>query len=128
MKQIFSLKYLINTSPGGFSLTSYKLFAIFFVLLILIYITTIFLEKRQMGLYFKILKKVRSFSLSNLLIGLALLFFSFELIPILSARFWYVIWLALMIFWIYLIIKEYLKIPDKKQKIIEAKEFKKYLP
>lgn len=129
MKELFSLRYILNTNPENFSLNAYKLFAGFFIILMAVYaVSQIIKKQQQYGLYFKVLRKIQFFSVANLLIGLSLLFFSYELIPILSARFWHLFWLAGMIVWIFFIYKEFSKIPEKKKRLLEDLEYKKYLP
>ncbi len=128
MNPLFSLKYYLNTNPPNFSLGAYKIFAIFFIILISINILVVFIKRKYKGPYHKLLNKVQTFTISNFSIGIFLLFFSYEEIPILSARFWHIIWFFGILFWIAQLLKEFSKIPEKKQKRAEALEFKKYLP
>ena len=64
----------------------------------------------------------------NAVVGLMLLFFTYELVPILSARFFFLFWLIEMIIWLASIWKVYKKVPEIKKAKEEEKEFKKYIP
>lgn len=80
------------------------------------------------GMFFRVWRKLYSFSLANAIIGVFFLFFIYEQLPFLSARFWLLFWVLGMVVWLFFIIQEFVKIPKIKQKIAEKKEFDKYIP
>ena len=64
----------------------------------------------------------------NFFVGLILLFFSHELIPFLSARFWFLLWGLGIAVWLVFIFKALVAIPKKKKQIEKEREYKKYIP
>lgn len=73
-------------------------------------------------------EKSLSFLLVNSLLGAYLWFVTDQVIPVLSARFWFLLWFVEMASWVNAIYKEYTKWPDKKRQIAANKEIKKYIP
>lgn len=105
--------------------------SIFFGLLVVLGIICLFLSfrKAQRKPYRRLFGKLSSWGWTMGLLGYALLFFSVQKIAYLSARFFYLLWLATAIWWLYYIIRYAIKdIPRivEKQKQFEASE--KYLP
>ncbi|OGF24220.1 hypothetical protein A3H66_02200 [Candidatus Falkowbacteria bacterium RIFCSPLOWO2_02_FULL_45_21] len=80
------------------------------------------------SLYAAVWRVLYYFFLTNAIIGLILLFFNYEMVPFLSARFWFLFWGAGMIVWLFFIYKIIIKIPHKKEQLEKEKEFKKYIP
>jgi len=128
MNNFLSVSFWFNTRPGSLSPNILMMLTFFLVALFALFLVFTFLKKRKNGLYFKIISGLSTFFLTNFIVGLFFLFFSYELIPILSARFWYPLWFLGMIFWQVMILKELRKIPEKKKKFEEEKEFQKYIP
>ncbi len=128
MNNLISLSYWFNTRPGNNGAMTFKIFAGLLILFLLTFVFFRIMKKRKNGPYFKIFSRLSSFSFTNFFIGLFLSFFSYELIPVLSARFWYLLWALGMLIWLMFIAKEIKKIPEKKRKIAEEKEFRKYIP
>lgn len=74
-------------------------------------------------------QKISSWCLSMGISGLALIFFSFERLPVLSMRFLFILWIIGAIVWAVFIIKFFVKkIPAEKRKIKEHQTLKKYIP
>ena len=128
MNNLMSFKYWINTRPGSLSPLFLDGLVVFLVLLFAGFITLQFLKKHNNRIYFRIFEKLSTFTFANFFIGLMLTFFSFELIPVLSARFWYLLWFVGMVTWLAFIFRELKKIPEKKKKLQEKQEFQKYIP
>jgi hypothetical protein len=127
MKTLLSLAYWFNLRPGTFSRNGLIIYlAILGVLAVLILVS--FLLKNRKSIYRPIYKRVHAFSITNLLIGLLWLFFSYELLPILSARFWLLLWGAGAAFWLYFIGKVVIKIPLLREQKIQEAEYRKYIP
>ncbi len=78
--------------------------------------------------------KKSTFKVAHLLLwmgvlGMILYFFSYEKVYFLGARFWFIIWLAGIIFWAYKIWKYSAKtVPELKEKNEALAEENKYLP
>lgn len=127
MQNLINFGYWFSLRPEALSPIAQKLFIGFIILLALIcLLTAIF--KNHGGIYRGFLKKIYSFSFANAVIGLFILFFNYELIPFLSARFWLGLWLIMMIVWLIFILKYLRKIPATKKRVAAEKEFNKYLP
>lgn len=129
MESLFKLQFWFNLRPGPLTPISGKALIVLIVVSLLVYLVIkIYKRKNKTSLYNKILNGLENFSLSNFFIGLFLLFFSYELVPFLSSRFWFLLWAIGVGVWLFFIIKSAVVIPTIKQKIEEEKEFKKYLP
>jgi amino acid transporter len=88
-----------------------------------------FIKKRnEKNLYNNFWNSLYNFCLTNFIIGIIIYFFNFESAPFLSARFWFLIWGAEMVVWLFFIIRLFLKIPERKERLEKDKEFKKYIP
>ena len=106
-----------------------KVFTGLVVLLGLLLIASFFIKKAyRKNIYGKVLEEAYSFMLTNFGIGLILLFFNYESVPLLSARFWFILWAIEMGIWIYLIIRDVKKIPARKEQFEKEKEYQKYIP
>jgi hypothetical protein len=128
MGNLLSLKFWFNLRPGALLPVYQKAFIIFILSLVIFYFFSRFFTGRKKGLYTFLWRRLQSFSLANAIIGLVLLFFSYELIPFLSSRFWFLLWAIIMLVWLVFVGKSLLAIPDKKKKFEEEKEYKKYIP
>ena len=128
--KFFQPTYLFDLRPFTTDSTI-KIMVIFFSIFILIaigikiYKKTRNLEKFQNNL----LDKIYYFFITLGGIGLGLTWLRYERVQILSARFWLIIWLAILIIWLYPILKYQFKVvPEAKKNSEEKKLFKKYLP
>jgi glucan phosphoethanolaminetransferase (alkaline phosphatase superfamily) len=127
MKVFLSFKFWFNLRPGILVTQNYVLavFAVFVILTILFAI----LKKRQAKTaYRQLWESIYSFGFYNALICLALLFFTYELVPFLSARFWFLLWGIGIIVWIYFLVKKFQQVKVRKEQLAKEKEFKKYIP
>lgn len=127
-KNILKLNYWTNFRPGSLEQTAQTYFVMFIVLLVIFLFITIYLERFKKGSYTKIWKKLNSFALTNFIISLFLLFFTYQNIIFFSARFWFIFWGLGMIFWLKHILNEVKKIPEITKKRKEIENFKKYIP
>jgi hypothetical protein len=127
MNNLLTLSYWFNLRPEILNSTAQKIFIGGLVLLLIVAIIVLLTKKRG-GLYHGWLKRIYSFSLSNLIIGLILLFFNYEAVPFLSARFWVGLWALIMLIWLIFIFRSLKNIPRIKQQSAKEKELKKYLP
>jgi hypothetical protein len=127
MNNFFTLNYWLNIRPGNLEASAQKIFLVFLLILVIISILA-FIFKDRKGLYTKIWKSLQSFGLTNLAIGLLLLFFTYEMLPILSTRLLFLMWGVGMLVWIYFIVKKVIEIPKIKEEKAKEKEFSKYVP
>lgn len=129
MGNFFNLKYWLNIRPGNLETSAQNTFIVLLVILLATGLAIHwYFVKRKSGLYVKLWKKIRTFSFTNLVIGLLLLFFTYEYIPFLSARILFLFWGIGMIVWLGFIAHELKEIPKIKEARAKEEEFKKYVP
>ncbi len=125
---LLSFKFWFTMRPPML-LPIYLKALIFFIVVLGISIFVFsFLTKRKKSIYNRILRKLSNFCLGNVVIGLIILFFSYEMVPLLSSRFWFLIWGIEMAVWLFFIFRITREIPKKKEEMEKDKEFKKYIP
>lgn len=127
MNNLLSPVFWFNQRPGLliplWRNTLLASIAIFFILAVVA-----FLLKKRGGVYARLWERIFSFSSANTFVVLLLFFFNSEMIPVLSSRFWYVLWVIGAVIWAFFIIKYALSLPIKKKEIEKQREFEKYLP
>lgn len=128
MKNLLSFKFWLNSNPPDLIPIFYKAFIIIIFLFFLSYLVAFFLQRKKKGAYNNALQSVKSMTLANFILGLILLFFNYESIYFLSARFWFLLWGAEIIAWLYFVIMKFRIIPEKIEAKIKENEYKKYLP
>ncbi len=129
MGNFLKLDFWFGLRPGAFIGSSLKLILGFIVLLIILTImASIGRKKWSKSLYAGFWQSLYYFLFTNSVVGLVLTFFNYEMVPFLSARFWFLLWGVSMIVWLFFIYKIIIKIPQKKQQLEKEKEFKKYIP
>ncbi len=124
---LLKISYWTDLRPRYFGETTFYLVLGVLIASLLAAIVIFFL-KRKGGAYKKTLSQIYSLLIANFIVGSLLLFFRFELVPFLSARFWTGLWIISLLIWIYFIIKEAKKIPAKIQALKLEQEKKKYIP
>ena len=129
MGNFLTLNFWFSARPGAFSGISLKIVLSFIVLLIILSIVSGVIKKRwSKGLYSSFWNGLYTFFISNAIVGLLLTFFNYEMVPFLSARFWFLLWAIGMLVWLFFIFKIVIKIPEKRARLEKEKEFKKYIP
>jgi len=125
---IFSPAYWFNLRPAPLSGPG-KLLTLIIILALIVLI--VFLKKKMQdrkSIYFAFYRHLVNCAFLNIFLCFLWLFFTYELIPIVSARFWIIIWIISMGAWIYQKSKILKKI-TKDRAAAEAKiEYNKYLP
>jgi len=127
MKNLLTLNYWFNLRPETLVPYAQKIFIGLIALFIILALLVIIAKKRS-GIYRGFFKRLYSFFWSNVLIGLILFFFNYEVVPFFSARFWLGLWLLLMIVWLFFILKKLRTIPEQKKQLEQEKKLKQYLP
>lgn len=128
MKNLLTVGYWINMRPETLSPLGFKLLGMFLGGLAVFAFISYLLKTRKRGLYFKIWRNLQTLCLTNLFIGLMLLFFSYESLPFLAMRLWFLLWGLGILAWLGFILKVLMTIPKEKKKMSKEKEFKKYIP
>lgn len=109
-------------------LTLKIILAMVLALLLLTIATAVVKKKWLKSIYAGFWNNIYYFFLTNFIIGLFIIFFNYEMVPLLSARFWLLFWGVGIIIWLVFVYKIIIKIPQKKALMEKEKEFKKYLP
>lgn len=129
MSNLLTLNFWFNLRPGVFTDSMQKFFIAFIVALFFLALLSVFFKRGdKKGIYKKVWQSLYYFSITNVFIGAVLLFFTYEMVPMLSARFWFLLWGIGMIVWLYFIFRNLRRIPEKKAEREAEKEFKKYIP
>ena len=129
MHNLLTWNFWFNFRPEPLTALFQNLILIFAILLIGVFILTkIIIKHKKKTLYYKIWLKLNIFSLTNAILGLLFWFFSYEMVPILSAKFWLGFWGLAIILWILLILKHLKKIPERRLELEREAKFKKYIP
>jgi len=128
MGNLLSLKFWLDMRPPQLLPMYEKIFIGAIVFFIIFSFITYFLGFKKKGLYSPVWRNLYSFSLTNFFIGLFLFFFNYELVPFLSSRFWFLLWVVMMLVWLFFVLRALTKIPEKRRKLEEEKEYKKYIP
>lgn len=128
---IISLGFWFSLNPGPitykFQLVLTWLFGGFLILAVVFRI--LIFSQRKNGLIIKFWRKLFRLCLIMSLIGFILLFFFYEGVPILGARFWFLVWILGVIVWLILaLIFLIFKIPKIRKENEGKKQFEKYLP
>ncbi len=127
MLNLLTLNYWFDLSPEPFMSTANTIIILFLGLLLLGGILFIILKKKN-KLYKVLFERLYNFCFINLIIGALLFFFSWEEAYFLSARFWYMLWIIIMVVWLLELKKKSGKISDLRDKRKKRQEFEKYLP
>jgi len=128
MGNLLSLKFWFDLRPDPMLSGSQKIFIGVVFILVISFLLFWFLKSKKKGLFAPFFNRLYLFSVVNAFMGLIIWFFNYELIPFLSARFWFLLWGISMIVWLVFIFKDLRKIPARKKQLEEEKEFKKYIP
>lgn len=129
MNNYINLSYWFNSRPETLSPLGQKiLISIAAIMGIIFIIIAIKAYGEKLKLYRPSINKLLPFCLTNLLISLYLYFVSYELVPVLRARIWFVIWLLIAIFWIIRIVKDFFKRAKRRVELSKEEQIKKYLP
>ncbi len=119
--------YWFNSRPEPLQWETKRLLLGLCVILTIIGIASILGLLKKLGIPRIISERLRNFCFANLIIGLVLAFFNYELIPYFRSRYWYVIWFIIAALWLFNIIKQK---PKHTQTFTNSREdeIKKYLP
>ena len=125
---MFSIKFWFTMRPGDLPMLAIQIMAGFLLLLIVLAFFSFLIKKRVRGPWQKIWQMLNSFSISNIIVGIFLIFFGYERLPFLAMRIWLLVWALTMIFWLVLVARKAFKIKSARQKIDKEKEYNKYIP
>lgn len=129
MGNFLTWNFWFSARPGALIGSSLQIVLGFIILLIILSIISGVIRKRwSKGLYSSFWSGLHTFFWVDAVIGLLLTFFNYEMVPFLSARFWFLLWVIGMLVWLFFIYRIAVKIPEKKARLEKEKEFNKYIP
>ncbi len=133
LSELYDLNYWFTLRPDEMSLAFLIGFLVFFVLVFLgTFAMIVYKKKKKIVLskpQRKLYEKIQSACATMGLLGLLWLFFAYERVPFLSARFWVLVWLLSGGLWIYVISRYYsLEMKPQIKKLIEKERIEKWLP
>lgn len=129
MNELISLSFWFNSRPEPIGDLGQKIIAIIASIMGLVFIIiAIRAYSEKLNIYKPSIDKLLPFCVSNFIISLYIWFVNYQLIPVLRARFWYIIWSLVVTFWLILIIKDFYKRSKKRQELAKDLERRKYLP
>ncbi len=129
MNNLLSLDFWLDVRPGQLIPQFQQYFIIFVVVLVVLTIVFAFIQARnKKNLYGRFWTGLYYFCLTNTIIGVFLLFFTYEAIPFLSARFWFLLWVVEILVWLFFLAKKLREVPKRKKWLDEEKQYKKYIP
>lgn len=126
-KNLLSVSYWFNLIPGPLGKNGETAFVALIVLFLVVSVLTILLKKKG-SIYKKTFTRLYNFSISNFIIAIILLFFRYEVVPFLSARFWLGLWFISTIIWLYVISLPIKDLKERKEEEKRKKEIDKYIP
>jgi uncharacterized membrane protein YeaQ/YmgE (transglycosylase-associated protein family) len=88
----------------------------------------LFVWSKNWGIYRYVLRQLRSFLVTNAILGAIGLLFFYEQTPFFTARFWFLLWFLIDVVWLVIIIRALKKIPQKKKAKEADDVYRKYLP
>ncbi len=129
MSNFLTLKLWLGLYPGPLTkIWQYALITIVIIFLASIVVAWRGYNRNKKTLYAKLWLSGYNFALIGTIIGALLLFFTYESVPFLSARFWFALWVIGQGAWGYLIFRRLKQLPKIKEEIAAKKEFNKYVP
>lgn len=127
MNNLFTLSFWFNQRPDHL-LPFFRNSLVALIVSFLILAILSFIFKKKPGLYAKLWEKIFNLSSTNIVIGAVFLLFNDQRIPMLSARYWYILWAIGLATWIFFIVRYAKTLPEKKKEFEKQREFEKYLP
>jgi hypothetical protein len=127
MNNLLNLSFWFDLRPPAL-IPVFNYIFIGFILFLIILMIVSFKFKNKHKVYKGVLISLYNFSFTNTIIGVILLFFNYQRVPFLAARFWFLFWAILILVWLFFIYKKLKKIPAQREKIVAQEEFNKYLP
>ncbi|NUM25783.1 MAG: hypothetical protein HUU49_04175 [Candidatus Buchananbacteria bacterium] len=130
LKYFFDPAHFLTVRPPAMSFRAIAVLAIFFAAIILVGVAGKLIERKTKdGLKVKAYRRIFNFGLTMGILGYLYLFFAWQGVVLLSARFLLAIWLLTLLLWLGFIIKYLvLDVPKLRKNIDEKRAFNKYIP
>ncbi|MCX6793338.1 MAG: hypothetical protein NTY12_04945 [Candidatus Falkowbacteria bacterium] len=129
MNNLISLSFWFNSRPEPVTIVGQKVLAIIAIVSLVLYIVVILRAySHKLAIYKSSIDKLLPFFITNIIITVYIVFVNYELIPVLRARLWYIIWFIVVAFWLFLIVKDFFRKTKRRESLSKEAELKKYLP
>lgn len=128
MQNLLTIKFWLNMRPGALLPVYHKTLIALIIIFAILFFVFSFLTKKKGDIYNKVWRSLKSFSLSNAIISVLILFFTYEMVPLLSSRFWFLVWGIEILVWLFFMAQTAREIPKRREALDREKEFKKYIP
>ena len=130
LKYFFNPSHLLTLRPPAMSLRAITILAVSFGIIIIVGVAGKLAEKKiKDGLKIKAYRQIYHFGLTMGILGFVYLFFSWQGVVLLSARFLLLIWLITLLTWLGFILKYLIfDVPRLRKNIDEKRAFNKYIP
>lgn len=128
MSNLFTLKFWFDLYPPILLPIFMAILTAIIILFAICAVVFWVLNKKIKGPYRKVYQALHVCFTTNTILGLALLFFNYEGIPLLSARFWFLIWGIQLVIWVVLVLMPIREVDSKIQRKQAELEYKKYIP
>ncbi len=126
-----TLSYWFSLVPGELDSSAQRFFTLIFALVFIVGVVgKIFASNKvQDKLIARVYRKIGSLGITMGIFGFLMLFFFYQEIYLLNARFWFLLWLGVLVVWLWRVVHlARVKIPQIKKTLSEQQEFEKYLP
>jgi len=131
LRPLIHPSFWLNTNPAPLATDAERvLFFVFAVILILGAIIRLVATRRKEDRHVtETFSRLGNSAVTMGFLGLLLFFFSFEGIPLLGARFWFLLWALGFLIWIATIVRYVFKVvPVERKAELERQEREKYMP
>lgn len=126
-----SLSYWFDRTPESMEFVTLRLFFFLFLFLFLLGIVLRIQAKHRAKdrSQKKLFRSFSSVCFTASLLGFILLFFRYEETPFFGARFWFLLWVLMIILWVGFLLRYFFRIvPEKQKRLFEQRQREKYLP
>lgn len=130
LKFFFNLGHLFSVRPGAMQMRAIIILAVIFGLFIIFgFFSKLKAKKINDGLKSKAWQRLYYLGVSMGIIGFVYIFFAWQGVALLAARFWLLIWMIVIIVWLVFIAKYlYIQVPKLRKNINTKRDFEKYVP
>ncbi|MBU1179509.1 hypothetical protein KJ885_01050 [Patescibacteria group bacterium] len=130
IKPLLTLQFWFKLTPPPLMPIFYWAFLIFFLLMLFASILCgrIYKKEKEQYLLRFGAKYLKNWFLTAGLVGFLLILFGYERAVLLSARFWYPLWVIGFGVWLFFIIKKIRELPKREAEFKHQAQFNKYLP
>jgi len=130
-QRLLDWRFWLALRPSALSEKAVWFLLISFIVIlgIAIFFRVLMYFRKKNPSFVKLFKKMHRLFLIMGLVGLILLFLSYEQIYLLGSHFWYLLWLIGFLIWLGFVIRYLIvQMPREKEEIEKRKRFLKYLP